>query len=77
MPDTQSWARLNVFVPPERFAEVVEPLERLGVAADNPSAVALIRATGRFACDVCWAESYRSAAIMTNSGSSPARAATA
>jgi hypothetical protein len=38
---------LNVFVPPERFREVAEPLDRLGADADNPSVAALVQRDGQ------------------------------
>jgi Nucleotidyl transferase AbiEii toxin, Type IV TA system len=38
---------LNVFVSADRFAEVSEPLRRLGVASDDPSVAALVRRDGQ------------------------------
>jgi hypothetical protein len=38
---------LNVFVPSERFSEVAAPLVRLGAAADDPEAAALVRRDGQ------------------------------
>jgi hypothetical protein len=38
---------LNLFVPVERFADVSQPLRRLGVASDDPSVAALIRRDGQ------------------------------
>ncbi len=38
---------VNVFIPPERFAEVAGPLVRLGAAADDPSVEALARQDGQ------------------------------
>jgi hypothetical protein len=38
---------LNVFVPADRFAEVSEPLRRLGVASDDPAVAALVRRDGQ------------------------------
>jgi len=38
---------LNLFVPAERFAEVSDPLHRLGAASDDPSVAALVRRDGQ------------------------------
>ncbi len=38
---------LNVFIPPERFAEVAVPLALLGAAADDPTTAALVQRDGQ------------------------------
>jgi hypothetical protein len=38
---------VNVFIPADRFAEVAEPLVRLGAAADDPSVEAIVHRDGQ------------------------------
>lgn len=38
---------LNIFLPPERFTEVADPLHRLGATSDDPSVAALVHKDGQ------------------------------